>query len=80
MEEFRQINLGDLYESPLNTRKHFDEKALGELIESVKQKGVLVPLLGVALTPTWAALAMSLSSLFVVGNSLRIRRVPRLVA
>ncbi|MFO0617994.1 MAG: heavy metal translocating P-type ATPase [Polyangiaceae bacterium] len=36
--------------------------------------GVLVPVVGVSLTPTWAALAMSLSSLFVVGNSLRIRR------
>lgn len=36
--------------------------------------GVLVPLAGLSLSPTWAAAAMSLSSLFVVGNSLRIRR------
>lgn len=36
--------------------------------------GALVPLAGISLSPTWSAAAMSLSSLFVVGNSLRIRR------
>jgi Cu+-exporting ATPase len=35
--------------------------------------GALYPLLGVMLSPALAALAMSASSLFVLGNSLRLR-------
>ena len=34
-----------MYESPMNTRRHFDETKLAELTTSVKEKGVLVPLL-----------------------------------
>ena len=33
--------------------------------------GVLYPLLGITISPIWAAAAMSLSSLSVVGNALR---------
>jgi Cu+-exporting ATPase len=37
--------------------------------------GALYPLFGVLISPIWASAAMSLSSLSVVGNSLRLRRV-----
>jgi Cu+-exporting ATPase len=37
--------------------------------------GVLYPLLGVLVSPIWASVAMTLSSLSVVGNSLRLRRM-----
>jgi Cu+-exporting ATPase len=37
--------------------------------------GALYPFLGVLITPIWASAAMSLSSLSVVGNSLRLRHV-----
>jgi Cu+-exporting ATPase len=37
--------------------------------------GLLYPLLGVLITPIWASVAMSLSSLSVVGNSLRLRHL-----
>ena len=36
--------------------------------------GVLYPFLGILISPIWASAAMSLSSLSVVGNSLRLRR------
>ncbi len=38
--------------------------------------GVLYPFLGILISPIWASAAMSLSSLSVVGNALRLRRVP----
>jgi Cu+-exporting ATPase len=37
--------------------------------------GALYPLFGILISPIWASAAMSLSSLSVVGNSLRLRRV-----
>ena len=37
--------------------------------------GLLYPVLGVLISPIWASAAMTLSSLSVVGNALRLRRV-----
>ena len=37
--------------------------------------GVLFPVLGLLITPMWASVAMTLSSLSVIGNALRLRRV-----
>jgi Cu+-exporting ATPase len=38
--------------------------------------GVLYPFVGLLISPIWASAAMSLSSLSVVGNALRLRRTP----
>jgi Cu+-exporting ATPase len=37
--------------------------------------GVLYPVLGVLISPIWASAAMTLSSVSVIGNALRLRRV-----
>ena len=37
--------------------------------------GVLYPLLGVLISPVWASAAMTLSSVSVIGNALRLRRL-----
>jgi Cu+-exporting ATPase len=37
--------------------------------------GILYPFLGVLISPVWASIAMTLSSLSVVGNALRLRRI-----
>jgi ParB family chromosome partitioning protein len=44
-EELTQIDIGVLDESKTNTRKTFDKAAMAELTASVKEKGILVPLL-----------------------------------
>lgn len=42
---FREIPISDVSESPLNPRRGFDKGALEELTRSVKDKGVLQPIL-----------------------------------
>lgn len=42
---FQMIAVSSLTESPLNPRRSFDEEKLAELTESVREKGVLEPLL-----------------------------------
>ena len=37
--------------------------------------GLLYPFIGLLISPIWASAAMTLSSLSVVGNALRLRRV-----
>jgi Cu+-exporting ATPase len=37
--------------------------------------GVLYPVLGILFSPVWASAAMTLSSVSVIGNALRLRRV-----
>jgi len=44
-EEYRNIPMAQLKESGTNPRKTFDEAALEELAESIRSKGVLLPLL-----------------------------------
>jgi Cu+-exporting ATPase len=38
--------------------------------------GILYPIIGVLISPIWASAAMTLSSVSVIGNALRLRRVP----
>jgi Cu+-exporting ATPase len=37
--------------------------------------GVLYPFIGLLISPIWASAAMTLSSVSVIGNALRLRRV-----
>jgi len=45
MEGFKIVALSELYESPLNKRRHFDETKMAELTLSIRENGVLQPLL-----------------------------------
>src|SRR5437660_10395313 len=51
-QEYRNIPLAILVESPTNPRKRFDERTLAELAASFKTQGVLEPLLVRALEET----------------------------
>jgi ParB family transcriptional regulator, chromosome partitioning protein len=44
-QEYRDIPIGQLKESSTNPRKRFDDAELAELAESIRSKGVLLPLL-----------------------------------
>lgn len=38
-----EIPIGEVYESPLNTRQHYDEKKMSELADSIARSGQLAP-------------------------------------
>lgn len=44
-EGFKVIPIGGVLESPTNPRKYFDKDALKELADSIREKGILQPLL-----------------------------------
>jgi ParB family chromosome partitioning protein len=44
LKEYASIPIADLIESSANPRKAFDEERLKELVESIRSKGVLSPL------------------------------------
>jgi len=43
--QFVEIELSDVYESETNPRGNFNNKSLEELVSSIKEKGVLVPII-----------------------------------
>jgi ParB family chromosome partitioning protein len=45
MEQFQVLDIKKIFESPLNPRRTFNEKKMEELIESIRTKGILMPLL-----------------------------------
>lgn len=42
---WKSIPIGEISKAPFNPRKTFDEKALNELADSIRQKGIAVPIL-----------------------------------
>ncbi len=44
-ERVHQVDLGAIVPSPLQPRKEFGEEALGELIDSIRQHGIIQPLI-----------------------------------
>lgn len=44
-ERFEQIAIGKIVASKTNPRKHFDEKQQAELVLSIREKGIVVPVL-----------------------------------
>jgi ParB family chromosome partitioning protein len=45
MEQFQVLDIKTVFESPLNPRRSFNEKKMEELVESIRAKGILMPLL-----------------------------------
>ncbi len=45
MEQFQVLDIKKVFESPLNPRRTFNEKKMEELVESIRAKGILMPLL-----------------------------------
>lgn len=44
-EKVHQVNLSDIVQSPLQPRKEFEPEALHELVESIRQHGIIQPLI-----------------------------------
>jgi len=64
---FLTVPIGTVKESPHNPRKHYDQKAIDELAASIKEKGVITPLLVRPLNGTGAG------TYEIIGGSRRIR-------
>lgn len=45
LQDFREVPVYTLQESPTNPRRSFDETKLHELAQSIRSQGVLVPLI-----------------------------------
>lgn len=45
MEQSQVLSIKKLFESPLNPRRTYNEKKMEELVESIRTKGILMPLL-----------------------------------
>jgi ParB family chromosome partitioning protein len=45
MEQFQILPIEKVYESPLNPRRHFNQKKMEELVESIRAKGIMAPLI-----------------------------------
>lgn len=45
MKNFQILSLDKLFESPLNPRQTYNEKKMAELVESIRAKGILTPLI-----------------------------------
>lgn len=58
-----------------NIRQNLFLAFIYNLVSVPVAAGLLYPILGVLITPIWASVAMSLSSLSVVGNALRLRQI-----
>ena len=52
-----------------------DRVAANEMVRRTGQTGVLYPFTGALISPIWASAAMTLSSVSVIGNALRLRHV-----
>lgn len=45
MEELRTLNISEIHPNPYQPRIHFDEKELLELAQSIKENGLIQPII-----------------------------------
>ena len=60
----------------VNIRQNLTLAFLYNVLSVPAAAGILYPWLGILISPIWASIAMTCSSLSVVGNALRLRRMP----
>ena len=79
MEQIQAIAIDDLVASKFNPRKNFPTEALGELAESIKQKGILEPLLVRMVGTTGGYEIVAGERRFRAAELLGIKTVPAIV-